>query len=250
MTGQMQEQDLRGWPEEEAGDEDGPNEEEELVHVGAREAALDQAEAEAGARLRSPSRRSCPASRPRLPLDFQLPGSALGKKDSEEAKIGFRLGFGQGFRAKNSDGGRGASSEEEEGEEVAAQGPGTHSGNTAGFSSESSVTSRAILIGNSRFPLERPTAEAAVCLRNRCSGVGDGVEKCHEDTMLPLTWIAAAAHEEDKLHRMRRRIHDIPAAEGNGFIAASHLRPCVTSPPLTFPSFPGHICTGTFQTLN
>jgi hypothetical protein len=61
------------------------------------------------------------------------------------------------------------------------------------------------------------------------SGVGDGVEMGHEDTMLPLSLLS---------------LGDISDAA-----AASHLRPRDTSPPLTFPSFPGHISTG-FQTLS
>jgi hypothetical protein len=59
---------------------------------------VDEAEAEAGARLRSPSRRSSPASRSRLPLGFQLPGTTLEKEGSQEAKVGFRLGFSPVFR--------------------------------------------------------------------------------------------------------------------------------------------------------
>ena len=67
---------------------------------------------------------------------------------------------------------RGAAGEEE-GEEVGAQGPDAHSGNTAGVACES----RARIIGNS------PLTRAA-------SGVGDGVEMGHEDTMLPLTMLS------------------------------------------------------------
>ena len=111
----------------------------------------------------------------------------------------------------DSDGVRGAAGEEE-GEEVGAQGPDAHSGNTAGVSCES----RARIIGNSPLTLA-------------ASGVGDGVEMGHEDTLLPLTMLS---------------LGDISDAA-----AASHLRPRDTSPPLTFPSFPGHILTG-FQTLS